>query len=191
MSTESTLQKRSDSSCELCKSKNELSVYVIPPGTDNVPDNSILTCSLCQNQISSSENLDGHHWHCLNDSIWSQTPAVQIVSWRLLKRLTQQEPPEMWASDILDMVYFDDELISWAEADNNDELETPTKDCNGTILQSGDTVTLIKDLDVKGAGFTAKRGTAVRNISLTSNPEHIEGKVNGTRIVLLTCFLKK
>ena len=191
MSTESTLQKRSDSSCELCKSKNELSVYVIPPGTDNVPDNSILTCSLCQNQISSSENLDGRHWHCLNDSIWSQTPAVQIVSWRLLKRLTQQEPPEMWASDILDMVYFDDELISWAEADNNDELETPTKDCNGTILQSGDTVTLIKDLDVKGAGFTAKRGTAVRNISLTSNPEHIEGKVNGTRIVLLTCFLKK
>jgi len=50
---------------------------------------------------------------------------------------------------------------------------------------------LIKDLDVKGAGFTAKRGTAVRNISLTSNPEHIEGRVNGTRIVLLTCFLKK
>jgi protein PhnA len=56
---------------------------------------------------------------------------------------------------------------------------------------SGDNVTLIKDLDVKGGNFTAKRGTPVRNISLTDNPEHIEGRVNGVRIVLLTCYLKK
>jgi protein PhnA len=46
-------------------------------------------------------------------------------------------------------------------------------------------------LVVKGANFTAKRGTTVKNISLTDNPEHIEGKVNGTRIVLLSKFLKK
>lgn len=65
------------------------------------------------------------------------------------------------------------------------------KDSNGVTLNAGDTVTIIKDLNVKGAGFTAKRGTAVRNISLTSNPEQIEGRVNGVKIVLLTCFLKK
>ena len=52
-------------------------------------------------------------------------------------------------------------------------------------------MTLIKDLPVKGAGFTAKRGTAVRNIALTGNPEQIEGRVNGVRIVLLTKYLKK
>ena len=50
---------------------------------------------------------------------------------------------------------------------------------------------MMKSGEVKGAGFTAKRGTAVRNISLTENPEQIEGRVNGVKIVLLTCFLKK
>jgi protein PhnA len=60
------------------------------------------------------------------------------------------------------------------------------------VLASGDSVTLIKDLEVKGAGFTAKRGTAVRTISLVQeNPEHIEGRVNGQRIVILTKFVKK
>jgi protein PhnA len=49
----------------------------------------------------------------------------------------------------------------------------------------GDTVMFIKDLDVKGSGFIAKRGTSVQNISMTSNPEQIEGRVNGVCIVLL------
>ena len=60
------------------------------------------------------------------------------------------------------------------------------------MLEVGDSVTLIKDLNVKGANFTAKRGTAVRNISLVQdNPEHIEGRVEGQRIVILTQFVKK
>ena len=66
-----------------------------------------------------------------------------------------------------------------------------TRDSNGLPLADGDSVTLIKDLEVKGAGFTAKRGTMVKNISLTSNPEHVEGKVNGIRIVLVAKYLKK
>ena len=49
----------------------------------------------------------------------------------------------------------------------------------------------VKDLEVKGAGFVAKRGTAVKNIHLCSNPEHIEARVNKMKIVLKTCFLKK
>ncbi|GAA4271791.1 hypothetical protein GCM10022258_10850 [Aquimarina gracilis] len=65
-------------------------------------------------------------------------------------------------------------------------------DSNGALLQAGDNVVLIKDLNVKGANFTAKRGTAVRNISLAhDNPEHIEGRVNGQHIVILTKFVKK
>ena len=52
-------------------------------------------------------------------------------------------------------------------------------------------MTLIKDLDVKGAGFTAKRGTVVKNIIVGDDPEHIEGRVNKTKIYLKTCFLKK
>lgn len=59
-------------------------------------------------------------------------------------------------------------------------------------LGAGRYVILIKDLPVKGAGFTAKRGTAVRGISLVlDNAAHIEGRVEGQRIVILTEFVKK
>jgi len=67
----------------------------------------------------------------------------------------------------------------------------PTLDSNANVLNTGDSVIIIKDLEVKGAGFTAKRGTVVKNISLSENKHQIEGKVNGTRIVLLSKFLKK
>ncbi|OUR69849.1 PhnA domain protein, partial [Marinomonas sp. 42_23_T18] len=97
---------------------------------------------------------------------------------------------ELWAQDMLDMMYLEDATQKWAEAGIVEERE-PTRDSNGAILAAGDNVVLIKDLVVKGAGFTAKRGTAVRGISLTENPEHIEGRVNGTRIVLITQYLKK
>ncbi|WP_434002901.1 alkylphosphonate utilization protein [Endozoicomonas sp.] len=106
--------------------------------------------------------------------------------------MLNQLSSEPWAQDLLDMMYLEDDVKEWAEAGLSDEEDsTPTFDSNGSRLEPGDTVTLIKDLDVKGAGFTAKRGTTVKNISLTSNPEHIEGRVNGVRIVLVSKFLKK
>ena len=66
-----------------------------------------------------------------------------------------------------------------------------TKDSNGTQLNDGDAVTLIKDLKVKGTSVTLKRGTLVKGIRLTNNPLHIEGKVNGVQIVLVAAYLKK
>ena len=66
-----------------------------------------------------------------------------------------------------------------------------TFDSNGTELFDGDSVTLIKDLDVKGTSFVAKRGTMVKGIRLTGDPENIDGRVNKISIVLKTCFLKK
>lgn len=91
------------------------------------------------------------------------------------------------------MLYLEEEVQQWAEATESVEQDdaNASLDSNGAVLQSGDSVTLIKDLDVKGANFTAKRGTLVKNISLTDKAEQIEGRVNGTRIVLLTKFLKK
>ena len=65
------------------------------------------------------------------------------------------------------------------------------KDSNGTILQDGDAVTLIKDLKVKGSSITLKRGISVKNIRLTNNAEEVDCRVNGTNIVLKTMFLKK
>ena len=66
------------------------------------------------------------------------------------------------------------------------------KDSNGTILNSGDSVTLIKDLKVKGTSVTLKRGTLVKNIHLTDDAEEIECNADKVRgLVLKTCFLKK
>lgn len=65
------------------------------------------------------------------------------------------------------------------------------KDSNGTLLQEGDSVHIIKDLKVKGSSTILKRGTVVKNIRLTDDPEEIEGRVERTLMVLKTCFLKK
>jgi protein PhnA len=187
MSTTQTLQERSNNQCELCHADNQLTAYEIPPNSDGSAEQSILLCQTCRNQINEPTTMDVNHWRCLNDCMWSQVPAVQVMVWRQLNQLSE----ENWAQDALNMLYLEDEILSWAKALSADEQSTPTLDSNGALLKAGDTVTLIKDLNVKGAGFTAKRGTAVRGISLTDNPEQIEGKVNGVRIVLLTKFLKK
>ncbi len=90
------------------------------------------------------------------------------------------------------MLYLDDATLLWAKKGQHEEDAIKHVDSNGVVLQAGDTVVLIKDLKVKGGGFTAKRGTAVRRISLVAdNPAHIEGKVNDQRIVILTQYVKK
>lgn len=66
------------------------------------------------------------------------------------------------------------------------------KDANGNELNAGDSVSVIKDLKVKGSSLTIKRGTNIKNIKLTNKDDEIEARVDkhGT-IVLKTCFLKK
>ena len=149
-----------------------------------------MVCSTCSPQLEAGAELDSNHWYCLQESIWSEVPAVQVTSFRLLQRLKA----EVWAQDILDQAYLPPEVDQWANQglSTGDTGDTPaTVDSNGTALADGDSVTLIKDLDVKGANFTAKRGTMVKGIRLTDNPEHIDARVNKTSIVLKTCFVKK
>ena len=113
------------------------------------------------------------------------------MAWRLLSRLSS----ESWAVDAKDMLYFDDETLAWAKAtgdhENSSEIEFH-KDSNGNLLQNGDSVVLIKSLDVKGSSLNAKLGTVVRNIRLVhDNTEQIEGKIEGQTIVILTKYLRK
>lgn len=191
MSIEKELQARSESKCELCGANDNLSVYEVAPVKDVKADSCVLVCVTCKGQIEDAETMDANHWRCLNDSMWSTVPAVQVMAWRLLTRLSS----EGWPQDLLDMLYLEDETLEWAKATGegaDDEDVVKHIDSNGVVLQSGDTVVLIKDLNVKGGGFTAKRGTAVRNISLVhDNPEHIEGRVSGQQIVILTQYVKK
>jgi protein PhnA len=65
------------------------------------------------------------------------------------------------------------------------------KDSNGNILQAGDSVVVTQTLKVKGFSNGIKRGTVVKNIHLTDDEDAIEGKVEGSVIVIKTCYLKK
>lgn len=191
MSVEKEIQARSGSKCELCTATDHLKVYEVPPAYNAKADQCVLICETCLEHIENQEKMDANHWRCLNDSMWSPVPAVQVMAWRMLHRLNSED----WSRDLLDMLYLDEETLTWAQATgegiSQDDI-VKHLDSNGVALQAGDTVVLIKDLDVKGGGFTAKRGTAVRGITLVAdNPEQIEGKVNGQQLVLLTKFVKK
>lgn len=188
---EQSLRERSESTCELCGVNNNLKIYQVPPHRTPDAEHSILICATCQAQINAADKMDSNHWRCLNTSIWSTVPAVQVVAWRILHALRH----EGWPQDLLNMLYLEDDTLAWAQQLANDapvDKAVVHKDSNGTVLNAGDTVTLIKDLDVKGAGFTAKRGTAVRGISLVEgNSSQIEGRVNGQQIVILTQYVKR
>ncbi|BAV06107.1 phosphonoacetate hydrolase [Filimonas lacunae] len=123
--------------------------------------------------------------------MWSEVPGIKVVAWRLLSRLQK----ESWAADNLDMIYMEDDMLAWAKATgdhDNDDAVALHKDSNGTVLQTGDTVVLIKSLDVKGTTLNAKLGTVVKNIRLVEeNTEQIEGKIEGQVIVILTKYVRK
>ncbi len=189
---EKELHARSGSKCELCGANENLIAYSVPPVEKESVDKSVLICENCYEQIENPEKIDANHWRCLNDSMWNENAAVQVMAWRMLNRLKK----ETWPQDLLDMLYLDQDTLAWANAtgEHIDEDETSVKhhDSNGVEILAGDSVTIIKDLNVKGTSFVAKRGTTVRNISLVhDNPEQIEGKVNGQTIVILTQFVKK
>lgn len=182
------LTVRAGGVCELCAASEDLAAVEVGPDSDGTVAMAALLCSVCAGQLAGGEPLDAGHWQaCLSSAIWSEHAPVQVLAWRMLDRLKG----ESWASELLETLYIDEERLAWARAG----VTVPGivhRDSNGAVLASGDTVTLIKDLPVKGAGFTAKRGTAVRGISLVpDNPEQIEGRVEGQRIVILTEFVRK
>ena len=191
MSLERELKKRSQEKCELCGNVEQLQVYNIPPSKDENLDYSLMTCNVCFNQIENPETTDTNHWRCLNDSMWSEHKAVQVIAWRMLSRLRK----EGWPQDLLDMMYLEEELLEFAKATGEGEADPEKlvhRDVNGVILEAGDSVVLIKDLKVKGSSLIAKQGTAVRNIRLDhENAKYIEGKVGPTQIVIITEYVKK
>lgn len=187
MSVERELLKRSHKTCEICSSQEYLLVHVVSPKNGNSVNEIVHMCTSCDAQIKSKE-YDVNHWRCLNDAMWSEVDAVKVISYRVLHDLKEQD----WARDLIDMFYMEEDVAVWAKLGIPEEGLIVHKDANGAVLEAGDSVVLIKDLKVKGGGFTAKRGTAVRNITLDmDNQKYIEGKVDGQRIVLITDYVKK
>lgn len=191
MKLEEQLQQRSGNKCELCQSEAALKPYEVPPADQANADNTILICDTCRAQLDRKAELDSKHWQFLSEVMWSELPAIQVVSWRMLNRLKQ----ESWAADNLDMLYLDDDNLTWAKASGdheNDDAVVLHRDANGQVLQGGDSVVLTKSLDVKGSTLNAKMGTVVRNIRLVEeNTDQIEGKIEGQTIVILTKYVRK
>ncbi|MFY0256175.1 PhnA domain-containing protein [Chitinophaga sp. 30R24] len=185
------LQERSSNACELCAATGALNIYEVPPVVNNIPDREIYICNKCLAQIEKKEELDSTHWQCLTTSMWSEIPAVQVVSWRMLNRLRN----ESWAADNIEMMYFDDATMEWAKATGDHENDMSVdlhKDANGNILENGDTVVLTKSLDVKGSTVNARLGTVVKNIRLdTNDTNYVEGKIEGQSIMIKTIYVRK
>lgn len=185
---ERKLKDRSGSVCEISGTEHDLVVYVLPPTNERTVENSVLIAKHLKDQIENPETTDEKDWRGLSESMWSEHLPVQIVSWRMLARLKN--------TDLLEMMYLDEEALEWAKATGEgaeeDENKIVHKDSNGVTLLDGDSVVLIKDLDVKGATFTAKRGAAVHNIKLVWNDANlIEGRVENQSIYILTQYVKK
>lgn len=191
MKLQAQLLERSENKCELCQSTGKLNLYQVQPQSAADENNCLMACDVCLEQIEKHTAMNSNHWRCLTSSMWSEVPAIQVLSWRLLNRLNQED----WALDNLDMLYLDESLLAWAKAGDEDDQEDTAelhKDCNGTLLQAGDSVVLIKSLDVKGSSLNAKMGTVVKNIRLVeNNTSQIEGKIEGQVIVILTKYVRK
>lgn len=98
----------------------------------------------------------------------------------------------------MDNTYFDGVINvcpdcnhEWGDGEEQSVTADLPRDSNGAELADGDAVTVIKDLKVKGSSMVIKRGTRVKSIRLTENPEEVDCKIDGSSIVLKTCFLKK
>ncbi len=153
--------------CELCGSDTNVQPFKVEP-----KDEYVNLCEECRTQIESGK-FDESHFQCLNDSMWSEKSAVKVLTYRLLKKLGR--------GDLLDMMYMEEDEQAWADSEAEDKYDSV-----GNKLNNGDSVMVIKDLNVKG-GNTIKRGTVFKNIRLGDTPGHILSK----NIYIKTEFVKK
>lgn len=186
------LQIRSGNECELCKATDSLKVFAVPKAPADIRDIEIHACADCIAQIEKKADLDKAHWqNLLGVAMWSEVPAVQVIAWRMLNRFRQ----ESWAADNIDMMYLDEAYLAWAKASGDHESDATVdlhRDCNGAQLNAGDSVVLIRSLDVKGSTVNAALGTVVKSIKLDANDTgYIEGKIEGQSIVIKTIYVKK
>lgn len=108
------LVRRSRSHCELCdKSGAKLEAFEVPPFEEEPhADGCVFICDECRNQIEKPKKMIPGHWRCLNNALYSEVPAVQVMSFRLLRRLQQRG--EHWTEEVLEHAYLDPEIEEWA-----------------------------------------------------------------------------
>lgn len=184
MSLSVALTERSAGMCELCGSEACNYSYFVTHGKKEGIDAEVAICATCKGHLEAEAG--GDHWQCLAGSIWSEVPAVQVLTYRLL----HQREALPWAQEIIQSVELEESVMDWAlKAFEKEEVHA---DSYGVALENGDTVVLTENLNVKGTSFSAPKGTIVRKIRLVpGNIDQIEGKINDQTIVILTKYVKK
>ena len=84
--------------------------------------------------------------------------------------------------------------FEWPQAaaeSSEEDGERIVKDASGNVLQSGDTVTLIKDLKVKGSSITLKQGTKIKGIRIVDGDHEVDCKTDAGQMLLKACYLRK
>ncbi|GAA4271790.1 hypothetical protein GCM10022258_10840 [Aquimarina gracilis] len=119
MNLEKQLYARSSAACELSGDTENLIVYEVPKSPGKGIESHILISQTCLEQIEDPEKMDPNHWRCLNDSMWSEVPAVQVMAWRILNRLRS----EGWPQDLLDMLYLDEDTMAWAQLQEKEMIQ--------------------------------------------------------------------
>lgn len=108
------LARRARSKCELCEASGvPLAIYEVAP----VPaepdfDHCLMTCETCREQLEKPKRIQSDHWRCLTKSIWSDVPAIQVLSLRYLRQFAEQH---QWAADTLEIAYLTPEVEEWAD----------------------------------------------------------------------------
>jgi len=110
------LVRRSRSHCELCSRNGvKLDIYEIPPlAEDPHVDGCLFICDSCRKQITEPKKIIPSKWRCLNNSLYSEVPAVQVMAFRILRRLAARE--EHWAEELLEHAYLEPDIEAWADA---------------------------------------------------------------------------
>jgi len=109
------LARRAKSKCEITgKAGVSLWPYEVPPvGEEPDIDRTLLISEECHEMLDHPDRLAGREWQILAESVWSDMPAVQVVSWRMLNELAKRED---WAREVLEEVFLDPEVEAWAKS---------------------------------------------------------------------------
>ncbi|MEO5715837.1 MAG: phnA protein [Luteolibacter sp.] len=109
------LARRAKSKCELTGAAGvPLRPYEVPPvAAEPQLVRTLLLSDACHEVLDRPQTLGGRGWQCLAETIWSEMPAVQVVSWRMLKHLAKRED---WAREVIEEVFLDPEVEEWAKA---------------------------------------------------------------------------
>ena len=108
------LARRSGSACEICSASGvALSVFEVPPGEDPpMYESCVFLCDTCRGQIETPRQRDAQHWRCLTSSVWSEVPAIQVLSVLMLRVFAETEN---WASEVVADLYLEPEVEALLE----------------------------------------------------------------------------